>query len=384
MSLSRRSMLMAVGGAGLALVGVGAGTYQVTRTPRTATRPWNLASPVPEDVRLDALRHAILAPNPHNLQPWCFRLEGDDALAILHDRERRLPETDPFDRQLTIGFGGMIEIARMAAAARGYRIETSTFPNGVTENGLEGGVVARLKFVRDTGVVADPLFPAVPLRRSTKEPYDLTQALSPELLARLVQEAAPMTQISGTAEPVQVTAIRQLVLDAGEIEGRTARTHLESVRLMRIGHVEIDASPDGIGLGGPMIEALRLVGQIDRTSLADAASQAYKAGMESQRATYGSIPAALWIVTPSNTRLDQLTAGRAYVRANLRATLLGLAMHPASQSLQEYPEMREPLSRAHQLLAPRGGRVQMLARVGYGPQVPPSPRWPLQAKLVQA
>ena len=107
-------------------------------------------------------------------------------------------------------------------------------------------------------------------------------------------------------------------------------------------------------------------------------------GMESQRATYGSIPAALWIVTPSNTRLDQLTAGRAYVRANLRATLLGLAMHPASQSLQEFPEMREPLSRAHQLLAPRGGRVQMLARVGYGPQVPPSPRWPLQAKLVQA
>jgi hypothetical protein len=47
---------------------------------------------MPEDIRLDALRYAILAPNPHNLQPWRFRLEGDDSVAILHDPERRLPE----------------------------------------------------------------------------------------------------------------------------------------------------------------------------------------------------------------------------------------------------------------------------------------------------
>jgi hypothetical protein len=377
-------MIIAVSGAGLALVGAGTGAYQVTRQPRTATGPWSLASATPEDIRLDALRHAILAPNPHNLQPWRFRLEGDDSVAILHDPQRRLPETDPFDRQLTIGFGGLIEIARMAAAARGYRIETVEFPDGVAENGLNGGVVARLSFTLDAGVAADPLFNAVPLRRSTKEPYDLARAVSSELLARLIEEDAPTARVLGTAEPARVAAVRQLVLDAGEIEGRTARTHLESVRLMRVGHAEIDASPDGIDLGGPMIEVLRLAGQIDRTSLADPASQAYKAGMEIQRETYGSIPAALWIVTPGDTRLDQLAAGRAYVRVNLRATLLGLAMHPASQSLQEFPEMRGPFSRAHQLLAPGGGRVQMLARVGYGPQVPPSPRWPLQAKLVPA
>jgi hypothetical protein len=242
----------------------------------------------------------------------------------------------------------------------------------------------RIHFVRDAGVAADPLFTAVAQRRSTKEPYDLTRQLAPELLTRLVEEDAPAARLSVTTEAPQIAAIRQLVLDAFEIEAGTPRTYLESVRLMRIGHREIDASPDGIDLGGPMIEGLRLVGQIDRTSLADPASQAYKAGMESQRETYGSVPAALWIVTPGNTRLDQLAAGRAYVRANLKATLLGLAMHPVSQSLQEFPEMREPFSRAHQLLAPGGGRVQMLARVGYGPKVPPSPRWPLHVKLAQA
>ena len=38
----------------------------------------------------------------------------------------------------------------------------------------------------------------------------------------------------------------------------------------------------------------------------------------------------------------------------------------------------------HARLAHEGGTVQMLARIGYGPEVPVSPRWPLEAKLGQA
>ena len=41
-----------------------------------------------------------------------------------------------------------------------------------------------------------------------------------------------------------------------------------------------------------------------------------------------------------------------------------------------YRELRE--------LVAEGGTVQMFARVGYGPEVPPSPRWPLGVKLVDA
>jgi hypothetical protein len=38
----------------------------------------------------------------------------------------------------------------------------------------------------------------------------------------------------------------------------------------------------------------------------------------------------------------------------------------------------------HARLAPDGGRVQMLARIGYGPTVDQSPRWPLETIIVNA
>jgi hypothetical protein len=60
---NRRNMILGIGGAA-ALVGVG-GVWRVNRMPETAMQPWQLDAPV-ADVRLDALRHAILAPNPHD------------------------------------------------------------------------------------------------------------------------------------------------------------------------------------------------------------------------------------------------------------------------------------------------------------------------------
>jgi len=60
-------------------------------------------------------------------------------------------------------------------------------------------------------------------------------------------------------------------------------------------------------------------------------------------------------------------------------------MHPMSQSLQEYKEVAEPFRAVHALLgAVEGERVQMLARVGYGPETGPSPRWPLKTHIMES
>lgn len=91
--------------------------------------------------------------------------------------------------------------------------------------------------------------------------------------------------------------------------------------------------------------------------------------------------AHVWQITRTNTRADQIAAGRDWVRINLAATAAGVSTQPLSQALQEYPEMKKLFAEVHARLAGDGGTVQMLARLGYADTVPASPRWPLSAKI---
>lgn len=373
--LSRRRVL-AAGVGGLALVAAG-GVFRVTRQPSTAFGPWDLDPTPPADVRLDAFRHAILAPNPHNRQPWLIRLIGDDAAIITCDLDRLLPATDPYDRQTVIGFGTFLEIARIAAAERGFAMKIDPFPEGFDDLGLDGRPVARLQFAQSSDQDRDPLFAQIVKRRSNKEEYDVSRKVPSEILAHVCRDGANFTR-----EADKIAEMRNEIVGAITTEMTTHETNMESVELMRIGHEEVDANPDGIELYGPMIEAGKLVGMVNRKELADPASSGFRQGLDMMQATYGSIPALVWISTPANTRIDQLEAGRRYVRANLEATALGLGMHPMSQSLQEYAEVRPMYDRVHALLGAAGKeRVQMLARIGYAPESAPTPRWPLETHI---
>jgi hypothetical protein len=368
-------IIASAGATTLALVG-GAGVWRVTRRPRSALQPWALGSAAPADFRLDAFRHAILAPNPHNRQPWLIRLDGVGGATISCDLAKRLPDTDPYDRQITIGFGTFLELARIAAAERGVRMEIESFPEGEPRTRLDARPIAKLHFTPDAMIVKDPLFEAIIKRRTNREIYDP---------ARVVSEAVMREIADGTftTDSKLIADVKAITVDAMTIEQTTARTFRESIDLMRIGADEVDANPDGLSLMGPKMEALKLLGVLDKGALADQSSTAFKTGLEMQQEICGSIPALLWITTPGNSRADQLEVGRRYVRANLRATMRGVAMHPLSQSLQEYPEMVGRFTDIHKLLGARpGDRVQLLARTGYAASVEPAPRWPLEAHLL--
>lgn len=377
MLLSRRSIILGAGGVGLALVGGGA-AWRVMRRPTGAIAPWTLDPRPPGDIRLDAFRHAILAPNPHNRQPWLIELVGDDRAVIRCDLAKRLPETDPHDRQIVIGFGTFLEVARIAAAERGHAIDVIPFPDGEPQPRLDGRPVALLAFRKDAAVRRDPLFAAIIHRHTNRAIYGPLPPTAHQL--RGVAGAGEGVTVS--ADPALLAQIQPLAVRAMTIETVTKRTYMESVNLMRIGAAEMDAAPDGLPIGGPAIEALQAVGMIDHASMADPASSVFSMGLKQVQDSCGSIPAILWITTAGNSRAEQLDAGRRYVRAQLRATTLGLAMHPLSQALQEYPEMAADFGRIHRLLGATGPqRVQMLARIGTAPPVLPAPRWPLEAHL---
>ncbi len=368
MTLTRRKTLTLIGGGAVLAATAPAAGFLATRTPRKALAPWEAAGGY-GDPRLNALSFALLAPNPHNLQPWQVGLEGTDTVLIYRDPARRLPETDPFDRQLTIGLGCFIEQMVLAAGAGGHAVDLTLLPDG------EDGPVARA--VYGEGGEADPLSALIMARRSCKEPFaetPLTAAHANELeLYADIYTDGPM-----------VEALKALTWRAWEVEAMTPRKMMESVDLMRFGKAEINANPDGIDLGGPMLETLMLAGLLSRDAQSDPESQGFRQGVEIYREMLHATPAYAALVSAGNTRADQIEAGRRWLRLNLKCAALGVALHPVSQCLQEYPEMADAYAAAHKRLAHTGQTVQMLGRLGYGPEVPRTPRWPLETKLLNA
>jgi len=385
---SRRAFLKIAGSSAVLLAagGGGLGAFALTRAPERALTPWRLAGGGYSDPRMRALSYAILAPNPHNRQPWIVDLGRPGQAVLSCDPARRLPETDPFDRQIVIGLGCFLETARMAAAAEGCELGIAPFPEGEGGAQLDGRPVARMTFSPRPGIAADPLFRWAPRRRSNKKPFDMSKPVAPATLAALLDVAGlglgPGLRAAGTLDPSEVGGFRDLTWRAHLVEMETPRTYKESVDLMRIGKAEIEAQPDGIDLGGAFLEGLALLGVLSREQLLDTASSAYRQGLDMYRGILGTAMGHVWIATPGNSRIDQLNAGRAWVRLNLKATELGLGIHPLSQALQEYPEM----AALHGEISAATGtqrdeRLQMFARIGYGDANPPGPRWRLETRI---
>ena len=372
----RRFIQLIGGGAVLAstvpLAGCGDGM------PDVAVRPW-FERGDPADLRRWMLAHALLAPNPHNRQPWLADLRRDGEITLVCDGDRLLPETDPFGRQIVIGCGAFIELAVMAAAERGVAVQVQAFPDGEpAADRLPGGrAIARLVLVQPGSATPDPLFAQVRRRHTHKGVYDSARAVPAALTASWLASAQTAGLRAGVADDAQqMQTLRTLTRKAYEIECTTPRTWLESAHLMRIGPDAIARHRDGISIPAALPRLMHAVGLFDPLQVPVHGSTGYRAVMDRFDA-HQTGSGYLWLASAGNGRRAQLASGRAYVRAHLMATAAGVDMHPLSQALQEFDEVREPHLAVHRLLGldPAQHTLQMLARVGYGvTPTGPSPR----------
>lgn len=377
MAVSRRRFIRVVGGGG-ALVAAGAfALARCDRMPPGAVAAWSPDPAAAGDPRRRALSYAILAPNPHNMQPWLVDLAEPGIVTLYVDRQRLLPMTDPPNRQVVIGQGTFLELLDIAAREDGHRLEVVPFPAGrFGPDGVDDRPVARIRFTADPGVPRDPLFAQILHRRSTKAPFDLTQPLpAADAIALAQGPTGPGVHLTVAREPARVAALRAIAGRAVDIEMHTARTHRESIDLLRIGADEIAAHRDGIDLHGPMFWWMRQLGMLTPEKAMTPGTMAWQGGIDYARGWVAGTGAFGWLATDGNDRLSQLAAGRAYMRVDLTAAARGVAIHPVSQVLQEYPEMAA-LQKDFVALtgtAP-GQRVQMLYRLGHAARPEPSPR----------
>ena len=382
--MNRRNFLRIAGSSGvvLAATGVGMGTFVATRTPASALLPWEKAGLQYPDPMRRALSYAILAPNPHNRQPWLVDLQSSTEAVLTCDLQRLLPDTDPFSRQIIIGLGCFLELFAQAASHNGYRAQITLFPGGEPGEQLNQQPVARLKLLEDHLVVPDPLFPYALERRTNRNPYDTARSITQDSLGQITGVADSSVMVGGVVQGKQLVDLRDLTRAALRDEIFDPRAYQESVDLMRIGRAEIDANPDGISLGGAFLEALSLVGVLNRQELANPGSSAFQVGLDMVDEQALTSMGFVWINTRGNDRYEQISAGRNYLRIALRITSLGLSMQPMSQALQEYPAMQPHYQKVHSMLTDHAGeRVQMLGRLGYTETIAPSPRWPLTTRI---
>jgi hypothetical protein len=384
MALNRRLFIRTVGGGVVLAAGAAWAIPSLDAMPAIAIEGWSGPAPRETDPRRRAVAWAILAPNPHNMQSWLVDLRTPDVVTLHIDRDRLLPETDPFQRQIVVGAGAFLELLVMAAAAEGCRAEVELFPDGAfPAESVDGRPVARVRFVRRPGVAVDPLFSQAAQRRSTKSKFDGRPLAREHVLALAAAHRDPAVPLAFATDKTHVDALRNIASRATLLEMNTPRTLKESIDRARIGASEIARHRDGISLYGPMMWALRNGGAMTPQKATTPGTMAFQGGLDYAMAGYASAAAFGWLSTPGNDRAQQVAAGRAYVRLNLKASELGVAMQPHSQALQEFPEMAGLFAAMRAATGvDDGSTLQMFFRLGYAAKPPgPSPRRPVEAFL---
>lgn len=376
--MKRRSFMRVLGAGGVVMALPGCNSM-----PASAIAAWHPAGSNHADPRLSVLTWALLAPNPHNLQSWIADVREPGLIKLSVDLERTLPATDPQHRQILIGCGAFLELIVIAAAQLGQKAEVTLLPEGdYSARAVDDRPFAVVRLAADASVRPDPLFSVVPLRRTNRAAY-----------ATLLPSAAQMAQLESAARrpgiclqtatsSAQVQRLCELAIEGYRVEFNTPSTWAESAGAMRVGRSAVAAEPSGFPVLGTLAWWCDKLGLLDSSSLRSTGGFVAKTALNTSIAAARHTPAWAWLSSRDNSRRSQIEAGRAYLRTDLTAAALGLAIHPNSQVLQEFPEMAGLYSSFHaEVNVVQPSRVQMFVRLGFANRPDPAPRRPLDRFL---
>ncbi|GGN48496.1 nitroreductase [Streptomyces albiflavescens] len=311
---------------------------------------------------------ATAAPSMHNAQPWRFRfLRDSQTVQLRADLERAMPGTDPDRRALHLGCGAALLNLRVAAMRAGRRPDVQLLPDSTDQSLLAAVRLSDPVDAEAPDSLAE-LYPAIRRRHTSRWPFadtDIPADVQAALVDAAREEGAQLLFPSAW----HVDLLEELVHDA---EGRDAVDpgRMEDVaRWTRIGADEADTAVEGIpeyAFGPRKRDGKAPVRDFaGRRAVADRGATAFERN-----------PHLALLGTREDRPRDWLCAGQAMERVLLLATHHDLATSLTSHAL-EWPDLRglarDPLSDM--------GHVQMVLRLGYGPQGPATPRRPVRDVL---
>lgn len=325
-------------------------------------------SAVPPSLGLSAdhvdavLRAASLAPSVYNSQPWLFRVLPDH-IELHADPNRRLPATDPENRELRLSCGAALMNLRLALEGHGVRPLVTLLP-GDHPGAL--AVVAHGGRPRSSPDLPD-LLRAIRERRTNRRPF-VDAPVPAAHRAKLVRAAqAERASVHVLFDRAEQSAVQHLLVRAHRRQQESPLFLTEHAGWTGRTGAELDGVP--VSAGGPRPEPQ------DEWVLRD-----FTAGHARPRVPgkdFESDPLLLVLSSFDDGPTAGLQAGQALQHLLLTATTLGLAASFLSQPI-EVPDIRVEL---REVLGTRLS-PQAILRIGFGSPVPPTPRHPVAELLI--
>jgi nitroreductase len=293
---------------------------------------------------------AILAANPHNTQPWRFRVRTG-SIDLFADLARNIGAIDPFRREMHMGLGCALENLLQAAAATGYVTRLRLFPDSgepthVATVALEAGTPA-----------PSPLYAAIPHRRTNRGPYDTRRELPQSALAALAGLGSDLPQLSVRwfASSQEKTRIAARIVEATVEIIADAEQSRDSAAWFRNSWSEIQQKRDGLTLDAQALPAwLNLAAKMGP---AVGIEEADRIWLQNTRDIHVATAPAFGVLLArdASDNSQRVQGGRLWQRMHLWAQNEGIAMHPLNQLPERADRERS------QRVAPRfGGALEQL------------------------
>ncbi|GAA0608455.1 nitroreductase family protein [Kutzneria viridogrisea] len=296
----------------------------------------------PEEV-MTALLAAGRAPSLHNTQPWRFRVLSS-RIELHADTRRRLPVTDPHDRELRIACGAALLNLRLAIEALGVESVVTLAPST-----REAGLLAVVRHTTRNLATSKALwhFDLIGRRRTCRGPFKDVPVPAEHVLALARSARAERCWLHVVTDPSQRREVLSLVREAHQRQVTDPAYITEMAGLSALN-----------GASGPETQNERT-----RRDYHGASTRAQPSPRE---------PLLLVLCSYLDDQLGELQAGQAMQRVLLAATELDMRAAFLSQPT-EVPELRARLRRAvDPTLTP-----QVVLHIGYGEPAPPTQRRPV-------
>jgi hypothetical protein len=360
--------MVGVGVGTLAVTGVGGLTWKAVEGGvfATGTGPayaaWD-ALDAPGDGTLALVSAAVLAANAHNTQPWLFRVTPG-RIDLFADTTRTIGAMDPLRRELDISLGCALENLALAGPAHGAATTVTLLPEP-----SDPTHIARIDLTATDGA-APPLYAAIANRHTNRGAYDTSRPLAQaqlDALGALVD--APGVELIWFTSDTEKSAFGELTLRATEAIIADRQQSADDYVWYRNSWDEIQTKKDGITIDPsgqtPLIRALSKIVPVSQQQNNDGWLTGMRTIQIPTAAAFGAI-----VVRDPADRTSRLTAGRAWQRMHLSATLDGLAVQPLCQVPERIDRetsagLPADFTPAMAALLPSGTHAIMTFRIGH-------------------